>query len=409
MIYFTGEQYKLRYRDLMDAGVDPFQHYTQYGVKEGREVSFPEGWTPEGYLEVNPDIKNDPFWGGKPELHWLVDGAQNHRPYMVGPTPQPRPPGPTPGPAPTPGEWNPIVDKRDGKEIFCTLWPLVCEYGLGQGGPHILRHENGQLISELHIPDAESVMEIIDPGDGLPIAITEHWGRVYKRTPAQKWEKRFDSTIQPALGLGLVKANDAAYGVVNLVYAGKSESLLIKSLDKGVSWTKTAVPGEMCGIGTDGLNIRLVGYQNGKAVMTNRAGTVICSVPAIPGTGWWSVCGEGDVWNMGSFDKYMDGVDRKGMIYAWNGSKLDPVFTTDRPHIHRLKIFNGKRWAIASWDWNAPSNKTSLLLSASNPYDWKVETEIPCPHIIGMECRPEGTYLSGGEKDKYGKIFVHRP
>ena len=112
---------------------------------------------------------------------------------------------------------------------------------------------------------------------------------------------------------------------------------------------------------------------------------------------------------MGTIDYYEDGVDRPGFIHAFDGSTLKQVYKTDRPQIHKMKIWNGKRWAVASWDWNVPADRTSLLLSSVNGYDWSLEVEIPCPHIIGMECRPEGIYLSGGKKDAFGKVFLWRP
>ena len=92
-IYFTGEQYKKRYPDLMAAGVDPFQHYVQYGKNEGRDISFPEGWTAGGYLNHPGNWDVTLYWLGTPEDHWLLHGVHEGRSFIPNwePTPEPIP------------------------------------------------------------------------------------------------------------------------------------------------------------------------------------------------------------------------------------------------------------------------------------------------------------------------------
>ena len=110
------------------------------------------------------------------------------------------------------------------------------------------------------------------------------------------------------------------------------------------------------------------------------------------------------IWNMGTWSKYEDGVDQQSYIHAWNGSALTQVYTTNRPHIHAMGIYNNIRYAVATWDWNV-SGKTSLLLSSSDGYNWSILSEIPCAHIIGMSFGDSGIYLTGGKYREYGRVY----
>ena len=71
---FSTEYYLSQYPDVRDAGVDPLDHYLDYGGAEGRNPSpeFDSSW----YLNRYPDVKNAQM---NPLLHYLRFGIQEGR------------------------------------------------------------------------------------------------------------------------------------------------------------------------------------------------------------------------------------------------------------------------------------------------------------------------------------------
>lgn len=50
-------------------------------TNEGANAVPPEGWDEEYYLQMNPDVANDPSWGSRPLEHWLAAGQNEPRVY----------------------------------------------------------------------------------------------------------------------------------------------------------------------------------------------------------------------------------------------------------------------------------------------------------------------------------------
>jgi len=396
---WEDEAYLFLYPDVANSDKyksNPLAHYMEWGQAENR-VWKPEGWSSAQYLTNNSDVAGDVYFGTHPLEHWWRSGKDEGRSYWL--------------------KWIPpqsqglhlILDRPDSKhEYFSSLripeGLLLGEYGMQEGGPNIQLYD-GQLKNELHIPDVESVMKIVDPGDGLPVAGIEHHGRIYKRDANGIWAKKFEIPGWENLVLGLTVLDGVIYGGIDVYLSGKG--YMIQSNDKGNTWVKTSVDMDVFGIATDGINIRLVGGKKGTAVFTNRLGNIICSKAGLPVYGWWGVCGMNGIWNMGTWSKYEDGVDQQSYIHAWNGSALTQVYTTNRPHIHAMGIYNNIRYAVATWDWNI-SGKTSLLLSSSDGYNWSILSEIPCAHIVGMSFGDGGIYLTGGKYREYGRVYFYK-
>ena len=91
--YFNEQIYLRLHPDVKKAGVDPSQHYIDFGQKEGRlyldEESFqlydelnlqlPFDFHPEVYLKLNPDLKNI----SSPSFHYLNSGRKEGRLYSI--------------------------------------------------------------------------------------------------------------------------------------------------------------------------------------------------------------------------------------------------------------------------------------------------------------------------------------
>jgi hypothetical protein len=71
---FDADFYLDRYRDISEAGVDPLEHFLQFGWREGRDPS--AVFSTHYYLDSNPDIR---ACGMNPLYHYLVAGAAEGR------------------------------------------------------------------------------------------------------------------------------------------------------------------------------------------------------------------------------------------------------------------------------------------------------------------------------------------
>lgn len=72
--FFLPEWYLFTYSDVAEAGVDPFEHYLQYGWKEGRDPG--PNFSTNNYLEKNPDVKDA---GINPLVHFEKYGYRENR------------------------------------------------------------------------------------------------------------------------------------------------------------------------------------------------------------------------------------------------------------------------------------------------------------------------------------------
>lgn len=71
---FNEKWYLNNYLDVADAGVNPIEHYLQYGWSEGRNPS--ELFNTVAYLQDNPDVANSKMC---PLLHYLDFGYAEGR------------------------------------------------------------------------------------------------------------------------------------------------------------------------------------------------------------------------------------------------------------------------------------------------------------------------------------------
>ena len=78
----TQEAYYNLYPDVRNAGVDAFQHYMDYGYREGRKMP---GFDPAYYLRTYKDVAADPVFGSNPFLHYARHGAGEGRSPIEGP------------------------------------------------------------------------------------------------------------------------------------------------------------------------------------------------------------------------------------------------------------------------------------------------------------------------------------
>ena len=88
---FDPVYYLYWYRDVYAAGLDPLQHFLQFGWREGRDPS--AGFSTRGYIAANPDVRAS---GMNPLLHFLEHGlSEGRRGWEKDPlTPPPAPGAP---------------------------------------------------------------------------------------------------------------------------------------------------------------------------------------------------------------------------------------------------------------------------------------------------------------------------
>lgn len=311
-----------------------------------------------------------------------------------------------------PVEWQPpqtpglhlILDQANKREYFSALRVpdglLLGQYGSHEGGPDI-QFFDGTLKSEQNFPDRESIFDLYMPNDGLPLATTELYASIYKRTADGKWELKYSRPRQQDLMFYIRRAGNALYG--NWDSFDSSRGGLVKSTDNGNTWIDIARYNgkSLYGMASDDTNIYLAGKMNGYPIMTDVNGNILASRPDLEGYNYWGIAKSGNIWNMGT-----DNGDRGGPshIDVFDGSILKTVYTTDRPIMQVIQIHDGKRYAVASWNWDAVG-KTSLLLISSDGYNWSILVEIPCPSILNMHFADGGVYLMGGRYRDYGRVY----
>ena len=85
---FDAIYYTYWYRDVVQYGHGPLEHYLKVGWREGRDPS--AGFSTDGYLETNPDVKAS---GNNPLMHFLDYGlAEGRAGWAKAPNlPAPRP------------------------------------------------------------------------------------------------------------------------------------------------------------------------------------------------------------------------------------------------------------------------------------------------------------------------------
>ena len=404
---WEDEAYLILYPDIANSvyNTEPVKHYCLYGMQEGR-IYCPPGWSSAEYLKRNPDVAASADYGTKPLTHYWKYGKAEHRSYM-------------PFPPIAPGLQLVIDNANSGKEFFSSLripeGLLIGEYGLWQGGPNIYLY-NGELKQELNIPDVESVMKILDVGDGQPLAFCEHYAKIFKRNPDGTWTNTYRRNEQDALILGAVTMEDGmTYAFYNRYT--NSGSGFLQSGDKGRTWSSpmTYSDKEIFGIGQGMYNGKtevlltgsMGGYPIGYPMAMDAYNRVQFSVPGAYGYGWWGNCNDGGIWNFGTWQVYEDNKEIGCKIHVYDGS-VKEVFSCDRAHIHTMGIYEGKRYAVATWDWSEDSGKTSLLLSSPTGYNWSIVCEIPCAHIIGMTFADGGAYFTGGKFQEYGRLYFYK-
>jgi len=85
---FDASYYRQAYPDVVEAGMDPFDHFVEFGWKEGRNPA--ASFSVSGYLERYPDVR---LLGINPLVHYLRHGYQEGRmvPTVAGGSARPVP------------------------------------------------------------------------------------------------------------------------------------------------------------------------------------------------------------------------------------------------------------------------------------------------------------------------------
>src|SRR3546814_14042957 len=84
--WFDASWYLATYADVREAGMDPVEHYHEFGWKEARNPGprFDTAW----YLHANPDVSAA---GISPLCHFIEHGSKEGRsPLTPSPPPEPR-------------------------------------------------------------------------------------------------------------------------------------------------------------------------------------------------------------------------------------------------------------------------------------------------------------------------------
>ncbi len=390
----TGQQYWDLHTDVKNAGIDPLFHYLIWGQVEGRRVDMPElppDWNWQVYVNAYPDLQTAGIdTQAKAENHYLTNG------YKEGNGQYGR--WPVPGqPQPHPSGLSLIYEWHDKKEAFCHLNGWTGRYGLHEGGADLcLNHDVKQIL-----PDRESVFTMLDD-----LCTTELYAGIY-RLENGTWIKKYSRSRLQDLMLGLVKRANGQYvglwtGWDNLT------SGLVYSNDKD-HWTDgPMMKGRaFSGIYADGNTIRLAGRIGTAQAVADENGNILASMDNGRGFWYWSICGPYvGTWN--SNPAYGGYIDRQ------EGNTLSQVYDNDNdPHRYIqsiVRLIDNSYLAVATNDWDAPKDKTTLLLSWADGGKPKEILKIPLPHVMNLFPTADGgADICGGRYRDFGTILHWRP
>jgi hypothetical protein len=325
-------------------------------------------------------------------------------------------PGPVPSPVYGPGLTLILDLPNSKKEAFCHLNGYTGLYGLHQGGAEILNPDGTSFIPK---PERESIFQLLDPGDGQLLAITEHYASVFKRINGE-WKEVYNSLRQQDLALGICQTANGWLWVVANGFDNNT-SRLILSVDVGFHWSahKTFPNMTLQGICTDGRDVVLSGGDGESQLLVDGiTGEVIERYPNNEGYSNWGVAiipGSAPLkqriisgtWNC--TDKadgcYINMIGASLMPPLWypNGKEYDKPLGT---FVQAGGTCNGVPYFVITHGWDETAGE-SLLVKYAGGKRIEIVTKIPCAHIMGMNFTPDGkgVFLSGGVHDKNAKVF----
>ena len=402
---WEDEAYLVHYPDVKKAGANPLAHWFEHGKTEGRKYK-PDGWSSAGYIAKYKDIREHPYYSTHPLEHYWRHGKNEGRTWGNAPVP----PGPQP-PGPTPGSGLSLIyeDSSDPNEVFSYMefegHTYIGKYGLYTGGAKILK--DGKFQQQLSSPLTESVFKM---RDGL--ASTENYASMY-RLEDGRWVKKYQRPEEESLGLDFERLSNGSYVFLWNVWAGL-RSGLARSDDGGRTWYDwKSYP-----------NLLLVGLavdENDRIVLCGRdaTGQIVVDVDGKTLFRWpnfkegylyWPIISAAGKINVGTWNSAGKGDHRFGYIDLIEGTKRTQVYGgCDFPYMHSMAILKGKRYCIATWDWDT-EGKNSLLLSSADGVKWSTSCTVPCSSILNIwPINDTWLALCGGIYRKKGVVFAYKP
>jgi len=313
---------------------------------------------------------------------------------------------------------NRKAEYYEGQRILDGL--LLGDYGLQIGGARISKWNGltNTFTTELQT-DRESIYDMFDPGDGLHLACTEHFGDIYKRNASGVWELKYTTGRHDDLMFYFRQAPD---GTVYANWNGFSNQLsgLVKSTDKGNTWQpSTQFPAgmELCGMCVDGnslADVLLGGKIGWAAIIVDGTGKTIVSYDSGNQDGYqnWAVIRKDNIINAGTWNctdkadgSYINAINPNG-----SGKQcMPPLYRSPGEFyigplgrfIEAMKIGpDGIRYAVITKGWGEEGQ--ALLVSSPDAYTWTLLATIPCPMIVEMDFSDGGVFLYGGQHEGYG-------
>ena len=401
--------YLYHFPDVAKAGVDPLKHWFENGEREGRKWK-PNGWISAIYLKLNPDVAKHSYFGTHPLEHYWRAGMKENRRYLEGSTPDPPGPGPSPGPLPNPPQGLSLIyeDSSDPNEVFSYMehegHTYIGKYGLYTGGAKILR--DGKVLQQLSKPLSESVFKM-----QYGLASTENFASMYL-LEGDKFAKNYQRPEEESLGLDFERLSNGSYVFLWNHWTG-NKSGLARSDNGGKTWYDWKSYNNLILVGLavdENDQIRLCGRDATGQIVVDVDGRVIFQWPNLKeGYIYWSIISAKGRVNVGTFNSKRED-HRFGYIDLIEGTKRTQVYGgCDFPYMHSMAILKGKRYCIATWDWDT-EGKNSLLLSSADGVKWSTSCTVPCSSILNIwPINDTWLALCGGIYRKKGVVFAYKP
>jgi hypothetical protein len=301
-----------------------------------------------------------------------------------------------------------VIVSQPGREFFSSVKVgtslFLGDYGLGSGGPKIYTFDSGGLKAELTVPECESAFDIYF-GDTTLLCSFEKFGQIRKRVAKGNWPVVRQHPEEQALGFYIRRAGNNLYQ--NWAHWDRAEGGVVRSNLKGESWQDVSrFTGKTYqGMFENGGNIYLAGMVGGFSdpgrypALGNLGGDVLFSRPDQPGRNYGMGVRIGNRFVLGNC-AWGGSV---GMIDVWEGGAVRTTLTNERNVIALMQIINGKIYAVLTYDWDAPANKVSELISSPDGISWAKVADIPMSHVMHMNY-DGGFYFCGGRHNEVGKV-----
>ena len=308
-----------------------------------------------------------------------------------------------------------ILDQANRREIFSAIripdGLMYGDYDLDVGGPTVQTWDGKTLTIDGQFPECESVYNLYMPEDGMVLLTNEHYGIIRKRVSPGVWEIKYKMSSTMDLMFLILRAGNNLYA--NWFTYGKGRGGIVRSDLNGNDWTEVShyTNKAMIGMFSDGSNIYLAGATGswpgaGYPILTDFGGNIMSGRPDCPNYKYQGIAKFKDLFILGTTSYVSSGGKANDShIDVFDGSKNITVWTNERPVIPKMEVYENKVYAVVTWDWDADSNKTTLLMSSPDGYNWNIVVEIPCPHIIGMSFADDGIYLMGGRYRDFGRVY----